>query len=316
MQGKLINERVFFLKDLVIIGGGPAGLTAGIYAVRAGLDAVLVERGAPGGQVATTEIIENYPGFPEGISGPEIASRMHMQLDNLGMETVFANVNEIVSQKGHYLVVTDEAEIETKTIILSTGAEPRKLNVSGEEEHRGRGVSYCATCDGAFFRDKTVAVIGGGDAAIEEAIFLTKLVDKVYVVHRRGELRAVKVIQNRALANPKIEFLWHSVVEEIKGDGLVDALRIKDVRDGKTREVNVHGVFIYVGVKPNSDLLKGLAEMNENGYVLSDENMQTSSAGIFVAGDVRLKPLRQVVTAVSDGAVAAESVLRYLEEQD
>lgn len=305
-----------FLKDLVIIGGGPAGLTAGIYAARAGLDAVLVERGAPGGQVATTETIENYPGFPEGVSGPEIASRMHMQLDNLGMETIFANVNEIVPEGGHYVVATDGAEIKTRTLILSTGAEPRRLNVAGEDELRGRGVSYCATCDGAFFRNKTVAVIGGGDAAIEEAIFLTKLVDKVYVVHRRGELRAVKVIQKRAMANSKIEFLWHSVVEEIKGNGLVETLTIKDVRSGETQDVDVHGVFIYVGVKPNSDLLQGLVEMNENGYVLSNERMQTKSPGIFVAGDIRFKPLRQVVTAVSDGAVAVESVLRYLEEQD
>ncbi|MFA7468411.1 MAG: thioredoxin-disulfide reductase [Desulfotomaculaceae bacterium] len=303
-----------YLKDLIIIGGGPAGLTAGIYAARAALDAVLIERGAPGGQVATTETIENYPGFPEGISGTEIASKMHRQLENLGMEIIFANANRVQPDNDHYIVETDTENIKAKTIILATGAEPSKLNVAGEDALRGRGVSYCATCDGAFFRGRTVGVIGGGDAAIEEAIFLTKLVEKVYVVHRRGELRAAKLIQKRAMDNPKIEFLWHSVLERIQGNDLVEAVVIKDVRNGETTNVAVDGVFIYVGVKPNSDILQGLVKMNDKGYILCDERMHTSSPGIFAAGDVRLKPLRQVVTAVADGAVAVESALRYIEE--
>ncbi|HZK18868.1 MAG TPA: thioredoxin-disulfide reductase, partial [Clostridia bacterium] len=297
-------------------GGGPAGITAGIYAERAGLNVLLIERGAPGGQVLTTEVIENYPGFPKGVNGPEMASRMFSQLENLGTEIMYSNVNGVEPEGSRYIVNTDKERIRTRTVILATGAEPVRLNVVGENSFLGKGVSYCATCDGAFFSNKKVAVVGGGDAAIEESIFLSKIVEKVYVIHRRGELRATKILQQRAMDNPKIGFFLHYVVDKVQGQGKVESISIKDVRDNTTKDIAVDGVFIYVGTRPNSELLSGLVEMNKGGYVLSDARMHTSLPGIFVAGDVRLKPLRQVVTAVADGAIATESALRYIEENN
>lgn len=301
-------------RDLIIVGGGPAGFSAGIYAARAALDTVLVERGAPGGQAATTENIENYPGFPEGIGGPELAANMESQANRLGLETVYTSANKLTWDNNKFVVETDTEPIAAKTVILATGAQPKKLGVKGENQFTGRGVSYCATCDGAFFRKKKVAVIGGGDAAVEEAIFLTKLVKKVYLVHRRGELRAAKIAQQRAFENPKIEFIWHNVLEQVLGDTVVKAIKIKDVRTGETRSLDVDGVFIYIGIAPNSELVDKLVTLDKNGYVITDENMQTSLPGLFAAGDVRKKPLRQVVTAVADGATAVASVVRYLQD--
>jgi len=302
-------------RELVIVGGGPAGFSAGIYAARAALDAVLVERGAPGGQAATTENIENYPGFPNGICGPELAANFEAQARRLGLNIMYNSVNELIEDDDRFVLKTDSGPICAKTVILATGAQPRKLGVKGEDDFTGRGVSYCATCDGAFFRNKKVAVIGGSDAAVEEAIYLTKLVNKVYLIHRRGELRAAKMAQQRAFENPKIEFVWHSILEQILGDTVVEAVKIKDVRTGENRIIAVDGVFIYVGVVPNSELVNKLASLDENGYVITDENMQTSQPGLFAAGDVRKKPLRQVVTAVADGATAVASVSRYLQEK-
>jgi len=302
-------------RDLVIVGGGPAGLAAGIYASRAALNAVLLERGMPGGLVVNTESVENYPGFPDGISGPELVIRMENQARRFGLEIRVADVHSLKPAGNKFLIQTDSGEITAGAVIVATGVQPQRLNVKGEAELTGRGVSYCATCDGPFFRGKKVAVAGGGDAAVEEAIFLSKFADRVFIVHRRGELRATKVVQQKAFENPKIDFIWHSVVEEIHGNGTVEAVTVKDVRDGRKNFLPVDGMFIYVGNMPVSGLVKNLVEINESGYIITDENMLTSCPGIFAAGDVRQKLLRQVVTAVADGAVAAVSAERYLEKQ-
>ncbi len=300
-------------RDLVIIGGGPAGLTAGIYASRAAIDTVLLERGIPGGLVISTNMIENYPGFSEGISGPELMIQMEKQAGRFGCQILSADVEKIETSDNGFCLKTSAGEIITGAIILAAGAQPQMLGVKGEREFIGRGVSYCATCDGAFFRNKRVAVIGGGDAAIEEAIFLTKFAEKVFVIHRRGELRATKILQQRSFQNQKIEFIWHGVADEILGKSLVESIRVKDVRDSSMTLLSVDGVFIYVGNKPNSFLLKDLAETDEKGYIVTDDHMQTSRKGIFAAGDVRRKLLRQVVTAVADGATAAFAAEKYLE---
>ncbi|SFG77321.1 thioredoxin reductase (NADPH) [Desulfotomaculum arcticum] len=300
-------------KDLVIIGGGPAGLSAGIYASRAAMNTVLLEQGISGGLVVSTDSIENYPGFAESISGPELMGQMESQARRFGLEIASTNVEKIVPGEKEFVVKSDDGEIAAGAVIIATGAQPRLLGVCGESEYTGRGVSYCATCDGAFFRGKRVAVVGGGDAAVEEAIFLTRFAQKVYIIHRRGELRATKVVQQRAFENEKIEFIWHSVVDEIHGADTVEAVLIKDVRTGAKTQLNVDGTFIYVGYRPSSGLVKNLVKLDEKGYIITDENMLTSFPGIFAAGDVRQKLLRQVVTAVADGAIAAVAAEKYLE---
>lgn len=299
-------------KELVIIGGGPAGYSAGLYAARADINAVLIERGMPGGQAASTEWIENYPGFPGGIGGIDLALKMDEQARSFGLEVISADVDRLEKQGQEFIVYTNQETIKAKAIILATGAKPDFLNVEGESKFHGRGVSYCATCDGAFFRDKTVAVVGGGDAAVEEALFLTKFAQKVYIIHRRGELRATKLIQKRAMENSKIEFLWHSVVDQVIGEDKVSAVRIKDVRTNQLNDVAVDGVFVYVGTRANSDMVKDLVEVDARGYIIANGKMETGVLGLFAAGDIRQKPLRQVVTAVSDGAVAAMEVEKYL----
>ncbi|SHI73186.1 thioredoxin-disulfide reductase [Desulfofundulus thermosubterraneus] len=300
--------------DVAIIGGGPAGLTAGIYAARAKLKSLLIERGMTGGLAATTEFIENYPGFSEGIGGPELMNRMEAQARRFGLEILNSNVEALKKENLNFIIKTEDTEFTARTVIVATGAQPQRLNVRGEETFHGRGVSYCATCDGAFFKDKHVAVVGGGDAAVEEAMFLTKFATRVFIIHRRGELRATKIVQERARQNPRIEFIWHSVVEEITGNEIVTGVRIKDVRTGQTSELPVNGVFIYIGYSPNSSIVKELVKLDERGYILTDANMQTSCPGLFAAGDVRQKSLRQVVTAVADGAIAAVSAEKYLEQ--
>ncbi|AGL01453.1 thioredoxin-disulfide reductase [Desulfoscipio gibsoniae] len=300
--------------DVTIIGGGPAGLAAGIYSSRAALKTLLLEKGMPGGLAASTEFIENYPGFAEGVGGPELMMQMDAQARRFGMEVQSANAETIEAGEDYFTIKTDDGAILTKTIILATGAQPQKLKTPGEEEFHGRGVSYCATCDGAFFRDKEVAVIGGGDSAVEEAIYLTKFASKVHIIHRRGELRATKVLQQRAMDNEKIVMHWHSVVEKISGEATVKEIIIKDVRSGETKPLAVDGIFIYVGTRPVSDLVAGLINLDQRGYIIADENMHTSRPGIFAAGDVRQKILRQVVTAVADGAIAAVSAEKYIEE--
>ncbi|OPX86259.1 MAG: Thioredoxin reductase [Pelotomaculum sp. PtaB.Bin104] len=301
-------------RDLVIIGGGPAGLAAGIYAARAALNTVLLERGMPGGLVVSTEFIENYPGFTEGIEGFELMSRMEAQARGFGLEIASADVTGLVPAGGKFTVQTSSREITAGAVIIATGVQPQQLQVKGEQELIGRGVSFCATCDGPFFRGKRVAVVGGGDAAVEEAVYLTKFAEKVFVVHRRGELRATKVVQQKAFDNSKVEIIWHNVVDEIHGTDAVEAVTVRDVRDGKTSLLPVDGAFIYVGNEPVTGPFKDLIQLNDQGYIITDENMQTSQPGIFAAGDVRHKLLRQVVTAVADGAIAAVAAGRYLEK--
>lgn len=299
-------------KELVIIGGGPAGYAAGLYAARADINTVLVERGMPGGQAASTEWIENYPGFPGGIGGIDLAMKMDEQARSFGLDVMFADVERLEQQGGGFIVHTAQEPIKTRAVILATGAKPKFLGVEGEGKFHGRGVSYCATCDGAFFRDKTVAVVGGGDSAVEEAIFLTKFAGKVYIIHRRGELRAAKILQNRAMGNPKIEFLWHSVVDEVIGENKVEAVKVRNIQSGDITPVTVEGVFVYVGTRSNSELVKDIVRLNDRGYIIADENMGTGVPGLFVAGDVREKTLRQVVTATADGAIAAVEAEKYL----
>lgn len=301
------------MKDIVIIGGGPAGLAAGLYAARAALDTVLIEQSTLGGQASGTERIENYPGFEEGIGGPELARRMEVQARRFGLNVLDAKVERLLRMENGFAVRAGNEEIITRAVILASGTQPGKLGIKGEAELHGLGVSFCATCDGAFFKGRTVAVVGGGDAAVEEAIFLTRFAEKVYVIHRRGELRATKVIQERAKRNPKIEFIWHSVVLEILGAYFVEGVQVKNVQSGIVKEIKVDGVFLYVGTKPNTELVDDFVNLDEQGYVITDENMATSCSGLFAAGDVRRKLLRQVVTAVADGAAAAVAAEKYLE---
>ncbi len=301
--------------DVTIIGGGPAGLAAGIYASRAALKTVLLEKGMPGGLAASTEMIENYPGFTQGIGGPELMMQMDAQARGFGLEVQSANAESIAENDGYFTITTDDGEIKTSAIILATGAQPQKLGIPGESRFHGRGVSYCATCDGAFFRDRVVAVVGGGDAAVEEALYLTKFANRVHIIHRRDELRATKILQQRAKENERIEFHWSNTVEEISGEQTVREVVLKNVVTGQTKTLPVDGVFAYIGARPVSELVSGLIQMNKKGYIITDDEMRTSKPGIFAAGDIRQKLLRQVVTAVADGAIAAVAAEKYLEQK-
>ena len=303
------------MHDIIIIGGGPAGLTAGIYASRARLKSLLIEKAFPGGQVTTAEWVENYPGFEEGISGIDLSQRMENQAKRFGLEIIQGTVAEISLHGKIKKVTLEEGQgYEAKAVILSVGANPRPLNIEGEMKYRGKGVSYCATCDGAFFKGKDIAVIGGGNSAIQEAIFLTKFAEAVYVVHRRKELRAEKIVQERAFSNPKIKFIWDSVAEKIEGEDAVNALFIKNVKTGETSKLDVNGVFIYVGYNPNTEFLKKVVRFDENNYIITDTMMATSQSGIFAAGDVRAGSPKQIAIAVGDGATAALSAEKYIEE--
>jgi thioredoxin reductase (NADPH) len=301
--------------DVIIIGGGPAGLTAGLYTSRGKLKSLLIEKGLTGGLVTTTEWIENYPGFEEGIMGAELARNMEKQATKFGLEIVTGSVTDIsVSEKIKKVKLESGQEYETKCIILATGAHPRNLKVEGEDEFRGKGVSYCATCDGAFFKGERIAVVGGGDSAIQEAIFLTKFAEMVYVIHRRDKLRAEKILQDRAFSNSKIEFLWDSTVEKIAGDDNVKSVHIMNIKTKEKSAIDVQGVFVYIGYNPNTAFLAGLANLDKENYIITDDNMCTSSPGIFAAGDVRTKLTKQIATAVGDGATAAIAVEQYIEE--
>jgi thioredoxin reductase (NADPH) len=302
-------------QDILIVGGGPAGLTAGIYAARAGLQVLLLEKAAPGGQAAATDNIDNYPGFPDGISGPELMMKFLAQAERFGLEIKYEGVLEVDFSLQGKIVKTDGGEYTAKAVIIASGASPRELGVPGEKEFRGKGVSYCATCDGAFFRNKRVLVVGGGDAAVEEGVFLTKFAREAVLVHRRDALRATKVLQDRALANKKMEFRFNTIVEEIKGSRQVEGVRLKNIITGEVLEEPVDGVFIFVGTAPNTGFLGKAVTLDAQGYILTNENLGTSVAGVFAAGDVRLKFLRQVSTAVSDGAVAAMAAERWLAEK-
>jgi thioredoxin reductase (NADPH) len=301
--------------DVVIVGAGPAGLTAGIYASRGRLKTAVLERNMAGGQIALTDLVENYPGFPEGISGFDLSQKMKEQAEKFGAEMrEIEGVAELRSDpEGCYVVATDREEIRTRAVILAPGVEPRRSGIPGEAEFIGRGVSWCATCDGALYRGKTVAVIGGGDSAVEEGMFLTKFADKVYLVHRRDELRAAEIAQERAFANPKVEFVWDSVPRQIDGDQLVEALEVENVKTGESRSLPVNGVFMYIGQIPNTAWLKDTVELDEYGYIVTDELLRTSLPGVFACGDAHANPLKQIVMAVGEGALAAVQVERYLD---
>ena len=301
--------------DVVIIGGGPAGLTAGLYASRARLKVLLLEAMAVGGQMVTTDVIENYPGFSQ-ITGAELTNLMDEQAKGFGLTVETGEVIGLEVAGGQKLVKMAEKEYRAETIIICTGTEYRKLGIPGETEFTGRGVSYCATCDGAFFKDSKIVVVGGGDSAVGEALFLTRFAKEITIIHRRDGLRATKIYQERAFASPKINFLWNSVVEEIKGNQTVERVRVRNVTSDEVKEVPTEGVFMFIGITPKTKFLKGVVELDENGYILVDEeNLQTSVEGIFAAGDARKKLLRQVATAVGDGATAAFAVEKYLEEK-
>ncbi len=300
--------------DLIILGGGPAGLTAGLYAARARLRTLLIEKAVPGGQIATTTLVENFPGFPEGVMGPDLAERMQQQAESFGLETTYDEVTGIELTDGLKRVKTLEGDYLAKALIIATGADAVKLGVPGEDKLIGKGVSYCATCDGAFFKDQVIAVVGGGDSALDEGLFLTRFGSKVIVIHRRDQLRASKVLQERAFANPKMAFIWDSVVEEVIGDDEVKALRLRNVKTGESSLLDVSGVFVYIGHHPNTTPFKGLVSLDERGYVITTDKMETSVPGVFVAGDVRVNSARQAITAAGDGATAALTAEKYIAE--
>ena len=297
--------------EVVIIGGGPAGLTAGLYTARAGLKSLLIERGAFGGQIINAPLVENYPGFPEGISGAELGALMHQQAAKYGLKTLTAEVTGVKAGRTHK-VITEGGSFEAKAVIIAVGSEYRKLGVPGEETLVGHGVSYCATCDGFFFRKREVAVVGGGDAAITDALELTQHASKVYVIHRRDQLRAGEVLQKRAMAQPKIKFIWDTIVEEIVGGEVVKALKLRNVKTKKSSTLEVAGVFVAVGLKPNSQQFADILKLTKAGHIVTDEVMATSAPGLFAAGDVRQSSARQIASAVGDGATAALSAFSYL----
>lgn len=300
--------------DTMIIGAGPAGMTAALYAARSNLKVALLERGIYGGQMNNTAEIENYPGYAR-ISGPELAEKMFEPLENLGVEHLFGQVEKIEDHGDFKKIITEDEVFETKTVILAPGANHRHLGVPGEEEYNSRGVSYCAVCDGAFFRDEDLLVVGGGDSAVEEAIFLTRFAKSVTIVHRRDQLRAQKLLQERAFANEKISFIWDSVVKEIKGDDRrVTSVVFENVKTGQSSESDFGGVFVYVGLDPVSDFVKDLGICDEAGWIVTDQHMKTAIDGIYAIGDVRQKDLRQITTAVGDGAVAGQEVYKYITE--
>jgi len=299
--------------EVIIIGGGPAGLTAGLYNSRAGLKSLLMERGIIGGQIINATLVENYPGFPQGISGAELGSLMHQQAIKYGLEIVTTEVTSITPGKP-YSISTTEGDFEATAIVIAAGSEYRKLGIPGEERLVGHGVSYCATCDGFFFRDREVAVVGGGDTAITDALELTRHVKKVYVIHRRDQLRAGQILQQRAFTESKLEFIWSTVVEEILGEKLVRGLKLRNVKKGHDSILKVTGVFIAVGLMPNSQQFSNIVELDDTGYIVTDETMATSAPGIFAAGDIRRNSPHQITAAVGDGTTAAMSAFKYVQE--
>jgi len=301
------------MEDLIIIGAGPAGLTAGLYAARARLKTLMLERLSPGGQVLMTDWVENYPGFPDGISGFELIDKMRRQAEKFDLVIENHEVSRVELTPEKKIVVTEKGKFETRALILTSGATPRKLGIDGEALLTGKGVSYCATCDGPFYRDQEVALIGGGDTAVEEAIFLTRFTSKVHLIHRRDELRATKLLQERVMALDQVNIVWDTIPMSIVGDTEVKGVDLKNVKTGKTSHLPVQGVFVFIGYIPNNELVKDQLELDPLGFVVTDNDMQTSVPGVFAAGDIRSKILRQIATAVGEGATAAFAVEKYLE---
>ena len=301
--------------DVIIVGAGPAGLTAGIYCSRGRLDTVILERNMAGGQIALTELVENYPGFPEGISGFDLSEKMKSQAVQFGAE--LREIEAVTALRaepdGFYSVATDRGALRARSVILAPGVEGRRSGIPGEAEFIGRGVSWCATCDGALYRGRTVAVVGGGDSAVEEGMFLTKFADKVYLVHRRDELRAAPIARERAFANPKMEFVWDSVPRKIDGDQVVEALEVENVKTHEMRTLPVNGVFMYIGQLPNTTWLKDVVDLDEQGYIVTDGHLSTKLPGVFACGDAHANPLKQIAMAIGEGALAAVQAERYLD---
>ncbi|OUM48451.1 thioredoxin-disulfide reductase [Bacillus pseudomycoides] len=305
------EEKIY---DVIIIGAGPAGMTAAVYTSRANLSTLMLERGIPGGQMANTEDVENYPGY-ESILGPDLSNKMFEHAKKFGAEYAYGDVKEVIDGKEYKTVVAGKKEYKTRAIIVASGAEYKKIGVPGEKELGGRGVSYCAVCDGAFFKGKELVVVGGGDSAVEEGVYLTRFASKVTIVHRRDALRAQKILQDRAFQNEKVDFIWNHTVKEINEEnGKVGSVTLVDVNTGEEQEFKADGAFIYIGMLPLSKPFTELGITNENGYIETNERMETKVPGIFAAGDVREKMLRQIVTATGDGSIAAQSAQHYVEE--
>lgn len=305
------EEKIY---DVIIIGAGPAGMTAAVYTSRANLSTLMLERGVPGGQMANTEEVENYPGF-DHILGPELSTKMFDHAKKFGAEYAYGDVKEVIDGKEYKTIKAGNKEYKARSIIISAGAEYKKLGVSGEQELGGRGVSYCAVCDGAFFKGKELVVVGGGDSAVEEGVYLTRFASKVTIVHRRDELRAQKILQDRAFANDKIDFIWNHTVKQINDkDGKVGSVTLVSTQDGAEQEFAADGVFIYIGMVPLTKPFESLGITNSNGYIETNEQMETKVPGIFAAGDIREKTLRQIVTATGDGSIAAQNAQHYVEE--
>ncbi|WP_142322897.1 thioredoxin-disulfide reductase [Bacillus paramycoides] len=305
------EEKIY---DVIIIGAGPAGMTAAVYTSRANLSTLMLERGIPGGQMANTEDVENYPGY-ESILGPDLSNKMFEHAKKFGAEYAYGDVKEVIDGKEYKTIVAGKKEYKARAIIVASGAEYKKIGVPGEKELGGRGVSYCAVCDGAFFKGKELVVIGGGDSAVEEGVYLTRFASKVTIVHRRDTLRAQKILQDRAFQNEKVDFIWNHTIKEINDtNGKVGSVTLVDINSGEEQEVKTDGVFVYIGMLPLSKPFVELGITNENGYVETNERMETKVPGIFAAGDVREKMLRQIVTATGDGSIAAQSAQHYVEE--
>ena len=304
-------EKVY---DVIIVGAGPAGLTAAVYTSRANLSTLMIERGAPGGQMANTEDIENYPGF-DHILGPDLSTKMFDHARKFGSDYAYGDVTDIIDGEEYKTIFCGKKQYKARTIIITTGAEYRKMGIPGEAELTGRGVSYCAVCDGAFFRKKEIIVIGGGDSAVEEGAYLTRFADKVTVIHRRDELRAQKILQDRAFANEKMEFIWNSTLKQVnEKDGKIGSVTLVSTIDGSEREFETDGMFVYIGMDPLTAPFAKLGILDENGYIKTNEIMETTVPGIYAAGDVREKLLRQIVTATGDGSIAAQAAQQYIEE--
>ena len=302
------------LYDVIVIGGGPGGYTAALYAARANLSVAILEKLSPGGQMGTTDVIDNYPGFPQGVNGFELAMQMKEGAERFGAQTQLAEVTQVELAGQVKTVHTSGGDYQARTVVLATGAHPRELGLPGERELRGRGVSYCATCDGMFYRGKTVVVVGGGNTAVSDVLYLSRLCEKVYLVHRRDTLRASKVYLDPLQKAENVEFVWDSEVKQLLRDQAVTGVRVRNKKTGKERDIPCAGVFVAVGYLPNTQLYRGQVELDEAGYVLADETTQTNLPGVFAVGDLRKKPLRQVVTAASDGAVAAHFIEEYLNQ--